>query len=67
MNKTWLRKKGQTPSFRQRMTPPKPTKQKIGFIAKERAAKYKKAEIYPTGWEPRLRKGDKSPTIDAVA
>ncbi len=32
-------------AIRQLMTPPKPKKRKVGFVVKERAAKYGKAEI----------------------
>jgi len=34
-------------AIRQLMTPPEPKKRKIGFIVKERAAKYGRAEIRP--------------------
>ena len=34
-------------AIRQLMTPPEPKKRKIGFLAKERAAKYGRLEINP--------------------
>ncbi len=34
-------------AIRQLMTPPEPRKRKIGFIVKERAAKYGRSEISP--------------------
>ena len=37
--------KGVFDAIRQLMTPPEPGKRKIGFIVKERAAKYRRLEI----------------------
>ena len=34
-------------AIRQLMSPPEPKKRKIGFIVKERAAKYGRSEIHP--------------------
>jgi hypothetical protein len=40
-------------AIRQLMSPPEPGKRKIGFIVKERAAKYGRAAINPRRQEPR--------------
>jgi hypothetical protein len=44
-------------AIRQLMTPPEPGKRKIGFIVKERAAKYGRAAINPRRQEPRSAEG----------
>ena len=45
-------------AIHQLMSPPEPAKRKIGFIVKERAAKYGRAEIKPRSREPRSATGN---------